>query len=119
LLGSLFIDNGRIHDPVTVCVGKGMDEHCVDQAEHRRGRAYAQRQREDGNHRGHGLPRDGTKSEANISTYLVEKAKADRFSIPLVLRVHLAHLQAGPTASFFFGYSALHQVLRVRVEMKL
>jgi hypothetical protein len=65
------------------------------------------------------LPGERTETEAKIATNLVEEAKADRFPILLVLRFHLTHLDASPTASFFFGDSTLYKVFGTCVDMEL
>jgi hypothetical protein len=103
LVRMLPVDQDCVHDAVGAGVGKRVQQDGVDEREHRRGGADAERE---GEHGDGGEPRvaaEGAKAVADVSRQLIDEAEADGTAVVFVLRGGLAEVDAGFAAGFFFG----------------
>ncbi len=112
LIRVLFVDDDRVHDAICVGVGEGMEQHGVDEREHRRGGADAEGEREHGDGGEAGIAAQCAEAVTDVAAELVEDAQTDCGAICFVLRVGLAEIDACFALRLFGGEALADEVFR-------
>src|SRR5579871_1520769 len=118
LVRMLPVDENRVHDAVGAGVRKRVQQDGVDEREHCRSGADAEREGEHGDGGEARVAAQGAEAVADVATQLIEEAEADGIAVVFVLRGGPAEIDAGFAPGLFFGEALADQIFLVSVESK-